>query len=211
MPHLLKVAQIKFCLPKDAAYNASSHRVLSRIVRDRWGDRGSLFAKDCWTCKSYFQKTVFMDTFTPPHPPPLAILSKPIERGEFYAAFSLLRAVSSDLQEVFCHDHIEFVISASRQESHAMTTTQRFGGFKRYPNQGMFPYRTFQSRGFTLHCFFLCGWMIRVWKPKDEASLTFFHVAWHSEEPSTFAGFWWIFLASPLLRPYCTKSLVSTQ
>ena len=79
------------------------------------------------------KKTVFMDTFTPPHPPPLAILSKPIERGEFYAAFSLLRAVSSDLQEVFCHDHIEFVISASRQESHAMTTTQRFEGSKDTP------------------------------------------------------------------------------
>ena len=83
MPHLLKVAQIKFCLPKDAAYNASSHRVLSRIVRDRWGDRGSLFAKDCWTCKSYFQKTVFMDTFTPPHPPPWPFSASLLREGSF--------------------------------------------------------------------------------------------------------------------------------
>ena len=150
-------------------------------------------------------------THSPPHSPPLAILSKPIERGQFYAVFSLLRAVSSDLQEVFCHDHIEFVISASRQESHVMTTTQRFGGFKRYPNQGMFPYRTFQSKGFTLHCFFLCGWMIQVWKPKDEASLIVRFSMWRDTPKSPqhlldFGGFSW-------LPPFwgLTKSLASTQ
>ena len=63
------------------------------------------------------------------------------------------------------------------------------------------------QKGFTLH-YFLCSWMIQIWMPKHEASLTWIPCDVTSEafsKPSRFAGFGgssWFPPFWGLLRPY---------